>query len=48
MRRWLMIVALMVVVPIVAQEDAGTYFALTSNRTFAPGDKASILALSVS
>ena len=42
MRRWLMIAGLMVVVPVVAQEDAGTYFALTSNRTFAPGEKANI------
>ncbi|WP_051670236.1 alpha-2-macroglobulin family protein [Bryobacter aggregatus] len=42
MRRWLLFAALMVVVPVVAQEDGGTYFALTSNKTFAPGEKALI------
>ncbi len=42
MRRWLMLAAVIVTVPVVAQEDAGTYFALTSNKTFAPGEKATI------
>ena len=42
MRRWLTLAALLIVVPVVAQEDAGTYFALTSNKTFAPGEKPSI------
>ena len=42
MRRWLTLAALVVVIPVVAQEDAGVYFALTSNKTFAPGEKAQI------
>ena len=39
MRRWLTLAALLVVVPVVAQEEDATYFALTSNKTFAPGEK---------
>ena len=42
MRRLLALAALLVVAPVVAQEDAGVYFALTSNKTFASGDTAKI------
>ncbi len=42
MRRWLTLAALIVVVPVVAQEEGQTYFALTSNKTFAPGEKPKI------
>ena len=42
MKRWLTLAALVVVIPVVGQEDAGVYFALTSNKTFSPGETAKI------
>jgi uncharacterized protein YfaS (alpha-2-macroglobulin family) len=42
MRRWLALVALMVVLPLTGQEESQIYFALTSNKTFAPGEKAQL------
>jgi alpha-2-macroglobulin len=41
-RTWLAVAVLLLVGPVVAQEDSQTYFALTSNRTFAPGEKVKI------
>ncbi len=44
MRRWIALLGLLMVLPLTGQEeDGGKYFALTSNRTFAPGEKASVM-----
>lgn len=39
MPRWFVLAALIVALPVVAQEEGVTYFALTSNKTFALGEK---------
>lgn len=38
-QRWLALLVLLMVWPLTGQEESGTYFALTANRTFAPGEK---------
>ena len=47
MRRLLALAALLVVVPVVAQEDAGVYFALNSNKTFAPGETMKSITITI-
>jgi hypothetical protein len=42
LQRWILLTALMLTAPVVAQEEDGSYFALSSTRTFAPGEKVSI------
>ena len=39
MRRWFSLLALLVVLPVTGQEESQSYFALTSNKTFSPGEK---------
>jgi len=39
MRRWLSIAVLLAVAPVIGQEESQPYFALTSNKTYGPGEK---------
>ncbi len=38
MRHWWILAGLLAVAPVIGQEESETYFALTSNKTFSPGD----------